>query len=678
MPQSVPTREIYWNIDGHGWMYLFVVLALAVFFYRFYQRYRLWKIGGADRRLDQVGRRFKLVLQYALGQGRIVKVRYPGLMHVLIFSGFLVLFIGTVLVGIQVDFTQPLFSVVFLKNAFYLYFSLFLDVFGILAIGGVLLAIFRRVVLRPRNLSNRGQDALILGLFLLILVTGFLIEGLRIAVLNPGWERWSPLGWVLGQGFRATGVSLATLGNWHVYLWWFHLLISLVFIAYMPYSKLFHIFTSPLNIFFQSLEPKGKLNTLDLEESETFGASSLTHFSWKELLDRDACTECGRCSDACPATNTDKPLSPKDLIVALRDHLTLVGPELQAKRQAGEEIEGTSVAMVGETVAEDVLWSCTTCRACMEACPVFIEHIPKIVEMRRHLVLEESRFPSELTTSFKNMEVNGNPWGISAEDREKWTEGLSVPRMREVEGEVDYLFWVGCAGAFDARSQKVSRAMVQILNAAGVKYAILGKEETCTGDPARRLGNEYLFQMMAEQNVETLGQYKFKKILTICPHCFNTFTNEYPDFGGHYQVVHHTELLDELIREGKITLKKSLNKKVTYHDSCYLGRHNDIYQAPRAVLKALPGVELQEMPRSFENGFCCGAGGGRMWMEEHHPKVNHNRVDEAAGLQPDVVSTACPFCATMIADGINETAREEQMANQDIALLVLEALELKA
>ncbi|MEJ2538013.1 MAG: (Fe-S)-binding protein, partial [Calditrichia bacterium] len=442
----------------------------------------------------------------------------------------------------------------------------------------------------------------------------------------------------------------------------------------MPYSKLFHIFTTPMNIFFQSLEPKGVLSKMELEEAENFGATEINHFSWKELMDLDACTECGRCSDVCPATTTEKPLSPMKVILDLQKYMGEVGPGFLINKGNGGSEQKTR-KMVGEAVLDEELWGCTTCRACQQACPVYIEHIPKIIDMRRHLVLEESRFPTEVTTTFKNMETNGNPWGISAEDREKWSEGLTVPKMREVNREVDYLFWVGCAGAYDARSQKVARAIVQILNAAGVNYAILGKEETCNGDAARRIGNEYLFQILAEQNVETLNRYKFKKILTMCPHCYNTIEHEYAQFGGQYQVIHHTELLKELITSEKIKLPKQIFLTVTYHDSCYLGRHNDIYEAPREVLKSLPGLKLKEMPRHRENGFCCGAGGGRMWMEEHHPKVNHNRIEEAAELKPDVVSTACPFCSTMLSDAINETKRQDSLKSEDIALLVLEAME---
>lgn len=674
---GVPTREIYWNISGVIWMYVLLAVAVVVFVWKFYQRYRLWRLGGEDRRLNHIGMRLKLVLQHAVAQGRLLQKRYPGIMHLLLFSGFIILFIGTVLIFIQVDITEPIFSIKFLKSTFYLIYSVTLDIFGVLAIIGVILAAYRRIFLRTGNLKHRRDDVVILTSFFIILVTGFVIEGLRIAATNPDWELWSPVGALLASFFNGLFQPAEnTLKAWHAGLWWFHLVTSLAFLAYIPYSKLFHIFTTPVNIFFQSLEPKGALKKMELEELEHFGASEINHFSWKELMDLDACTECGRCSDVCPATITNKPLSPMKVILDLRHHLTEFGPQLLAVKEDGDETLVSPITMVGERVLDEELWDCTTCRACQEVCPVYIEHIPKIIEMRRHLVLEESRFPTEVINTFKNMETQGNPWGINSEDREKWTEGLNVPKMREVNGAVDYLFWVGCAGAFDVRSQPVAQAMVKILNAAGVDYAILGQEETCNGDPARRIGNEYLFQILAEQNVETINRYKFNKILTICPHCFNTLANEYPQFGGNYRVVHHAELIRELIQAGRIQMRNENPQTITYHDSCYLGRHNDIYDAPRDVLRAIPGVKLKEMKRARENGFCCGAGGGRMWMEEDHPKVNHDRVNEAAQLNPHVIGTACPFCATMIGDGINETRREEQMQGKDLALLVEEALGL--
>jgi Fe-S oxidoreductase/nitrate reductase gamma subunit len=674
MPDVVPTREIYWNISDIIWMYVLFIITMIIFGWKFSQHIKLWKIGKTNEKLDNYWLRLKLMFRYAFVQVRVLRKKYSGIMHVFIYSGFVILFIGTLFILIEVDFTKPLFSLTFLKSTFYLFYSLILDVFGFLAIVGVLMATFRRLVMKPLNIDSKRDDFIILTSLFLILLTGFLIEGLRIGVTKPDWASWSPVGLMFARLFAGMGTE--GMISLHAGLWWFHLILALAFIAYMPYSKLFHIFTTPLNIFFQSLDPKGALSKMELEEIENFGASEINHFSWRELMQLDACTECGRCSDVCPATTTEKALSPMKLILDLKNYLGVTGQLFLKSKRNKEGSEKNIKKMIGDGVSEEELWGCTTCRACQQACPVYVEHIPKIVEMRRHLVLEESNFPTEVTATFKNLETNGNPWGISPEDRENWTEGLTVPKMREIDCEVDYLFWVGCAGAYDDRSQRVAQAMVQILNKAGVNYAILGKEETCNGDAARRIGNEYLFQILAEQNVETINQYKFKKILTICPHCFNTIAHEFPQFGGKYEVIHHSELLVELIKEGKIKLKRSVEKNVTYHDSCYLGRYNEIYNAPREVLKAIPGVNLKEMQRNYENGFCCGAGGGRMWMEEKMPKVNHHRVNEAADLSVTMVSTACPFCSTMINDGINETDRQDSMQSKDIALLVLEAMEL--
>jgi Fe-S oxidoreductase/nitrate reductase gamma subunit len=671
MQNLIPTREIYWNISGIIWMYILFIITMMLFFRRFYQRYQLWKLGQPVAKIDQISLRLKLVLQYALGQKKILEKSFPGFMHLLIYSGFLVLFIGTVLIFIEVDITKPLFSWEFLRSSFYLFYSLALDIFGGLVLIGIILAGYRRLFMKQTHLENKADDFIILFSLLLIILSGFFIEGLRIGVTRPQWASWSPVGNFVANLIQS-GLAISTMRILHAWIWWLHLLLSLAFIAYMPYSKLFHVFTTPLNIFFQPLYHKGRLSKMELDELENFGASQIHHFSWKDLLDLDACTECGRCSDVCPATTTEKPLSPMKLILDLRQHLSQVGV-LMRKKEKNALVENVpSKNMVGEVVLEEELWGCTTCRACQQACPVAISHIPKIIDMRRYLVLEESRFPAEVTTTFRNLENNGNPWGISAEEREKWTEGLAVPRIRESTEMVEFLFWIGCAGAYDARGQKVSRAMVKILNAAGVNYAILGKEETCTGDAVRRIGNEYLYQILAEQNIKTLNRYKFNKILTTCPHCYNTLANDYEQS---YQVVHHTELLAKLIRENKLQFKKTSRQKIVFHDSCYLGRYNDIYDAPREILKSIFGVHYHELPRSRENGFCCGAGGGRMWMEEGHPKVNHNRVEEAAAVKAEVICSACPFCSTMLNDGINETNRQEYMQNEDVSLLVLEALD---
>jgi Fe-S oxidoreductase len=439
--------------------------------------------------------------------------------------------------------------------------------------------------------------------------------------------------------------------------WWLHAATLLGFLCYLPVSKHFHVVTSLPSVLFRRLDT-GSLPMIDLENSEKFGITNFTDMRWKDVLDVYSCTECGRCQAACPAYATGKPLNPKK-----------INEDMRAVMPLG--LRDELPLLPSQTIHDDVLWACTTCRACEEACPLFIEFIDRIVGMRRKLVLEDSSFPSELTNTYKNLEKAGNPWGQSPQARGDWANGLDVPWMSDSPGEIEYLLWVGCAGAYDDRGRKVARATVEILKAAGVKFAALGPEETCTGDPARRTGNEYLYQMLAAQNVETLNNYKVKKVVTQCPHCFNTLLNEYPQLGGHYEVLHHTDLIARLIADRKIKMNPAAaGETVTYHDSCYLGRHNGVYDAPREALSSA-GLTIIEMPRSRQNGFCCGAGGGRMWMEEKlGTKVNIARVDEAATTGAPLVASACPFCMTMIADGINETGRADAMNVQDVAQIV--------
>jgi Fe-S oxidoreductase len=454
----------------------------------------------------------------------------------------------------------------------------------------------------------------------------------------------------------------------HGVSWWLHLATLLGFLCYLPVSKHFHVVTSLPSVLFRRLDT-GSLPMMDLENSEHFGITGFADLRWKDVLDVYSCTECGRCQAACPAYATGKPLNPKKINEDMRDAMMPALPFLLGRKTLAE---GASLPVLpGTTIAEDVLWSCTTCRACEQACPLFIEFVDRIVGMRRKLVLEDGAFPEELTVAFRNLEKAGNPWGLSADARADWALGLDVPMMAEASASVEYLFWVGCAGAYDERGKKVARATAQILKEAGVTFAMLGPEEACTGDPARRSGHEYLYQMLAAQNVETLNRYDVKKIVTQCPHCFNALLNEYPQLGGRYEVVHHSTLIARLIADGRIAMKAPAHgETVTFHDSCYLGRHNGVYDAPREALSSA-GLKILEMPRSRENGFCCGAGGGRMWMEEKlGTKVNVNRVNEVAETGAGLVASACPFCMTMLADGINETGRAEAIAVQDIAQIV--------
>jgi len=619
---------------------------------------------GRQNRFSDISKRLSGVLKFFIGQGRILNPKYigAGIMHAVIFWGFIsvginsIHFVGR---GFIDNWSLPLFGPNDLLGYLYLPFIDFFEV-GVLLM--VLWAAVRRVIIKPKRITLSADAALILFLIGLLMVTDLLLRGTEGTIVQT-----SPLGDKLSILFA--GMAFESVKNIFLISWWLHLISLTFFVAYLPVSKHFHVITSLFNVYFRTLN-YGALPMLDIENAENYGVSEIEQFSWKDLLDIYTCTECGRCQDACPAFATDKPLSPKVVNEQMRDHLN----DKASYINSGVEEEWSGPSLVGGIIAEATIWACTMCKACEESCPLFIDFIDRFVGMRRHLVLEKSSFPPELNNTFKNLETHGNPWGLSASMREDWADGLEVPLMSESQEKFDVLYWVGCAGALDDANKPVSQSMVKILKEAGIKFAILGKEETCTGDSARRLGNEYLFQILASQNIETFEKYGVKKIITQCPHCFNTFKNEYPQLDGNYEVIHHTQFIAELLKEGKIKPKEGKEIDLTYHDSCYMGRHNGVYDSPRDILNSIPGVNLTEMPRSRENGFCCGAGGGRMWLEETTPKVNQNRVDEAASVQADTVATGCPFCKTMIRDGINETNRSEEMKTQDVAQLIAESL----
>jgi Fe-S oxidoreductase len=432
---------------------------------------------------------------------------------------------------------------------------------------------------------------------------------------------------------------------------------------------------APFNVFFAPQTPKGHFPTADLENAESFGIGSITEFSWKDLFDLYNCTECGRCTSGCPANVSGKELDPKWLILNLRDHLLEGGPRLLGKSGNGGREAPHDVPMVGGVIHDNVLWACTTCRWCVDACPVFIEHVPKIVDMRRWLVLTESRFPAELQPTFRNLETNGNPWQMSWQTRTDWAKDLGIKVMSDVNA-AEYLYWVGCYGCFDERNKKVARAFVKLLQAAGVDFAILGNEEKCTGEPARRLGHEYLYQTLAQGNIETLKRYQFQTIVTACPHCFNTIRSEYPDFDGRFKVIHHSQLLDELVASGRLRVKRERAERITYHDACNLGRYNDVYEEPRRVLASTSRGALLEMSLNRSKGFCCGGGGGRAWMEENEGRrVSQVRVEQAMEVKPDILASACPFCLTMFEDGVKSKEVGDKIKTKDIAELLAESLE---
>ncbi len=680
-------REVFWNIPAWAQVlhYVLSAIAVAILAYGLYQRYRLWRIGQEDNRFDNLPERLKLFLVHGIAQIRLLKEYYPGIMHLFIFWGIVVLSIGAGVDAFDHYILHPLGISPFRIGNFYLIFSQFLEAFGIIFIVGIALLLIRRYLIRPDRLDNQWDDAYVPLMLLAVLLTGFAVEGIRLSVELQEvdynyWYSYSTFGYLLAKPFKTMGLSGEVGKAWHFGLWMVHTILALAFIATIPYTKLLHIITSPANVFFKSLRPKGSLiPILDFENAESFGVSKIEQFTWKQLFDLDACTRCGRCQDNCPAYLSEKPLSPKKLIQDLKNNLEKRGklilsspPEADA---GGQENPGDSEqALIGEVITEDELWSCTTCRACQEQCPIFVEHIDKTTELRRHQVLMESKFPSEVQPIFRNIENNSNPWGIGWDSRADWAESLGVKKLSENK-EVEFLLWVGCAGSFDDRNKKVATSLVKVLQAAGVSFGMLGTEEKCCGDSPRRLGNEYLFYTLAQENIEALKKYQVKRIITACPHCFNTLKNEYPDLGGNFEVFHHSTFVANLIREGKLSLSKGLGKAVTYHDSCYLGRYNDIYQDPRELLKSLPGVKLVEMQRCREKSFCCGGGGGRMWMEEDIGKrINELRTEEAAKTKTDLVGTACPFCLTMFEDGIKAKELEQSLQAMDLIELIAEAI----
>lgn len=665
-------RETFWNID-FGWIvYILAAFAVAALAYGFFCRYRLWKMGKIDDRLATINvwTRTKSFVFTGLVDGfihrRILRDPYSGLIHALIFWGALLLLLGTAL-----DVVSH-YIVEFLHGSTYLGVSSAADFGGVLILIGVILAFIRRYIQRPDRLDNVLDDANTLALIFVIVLTGFILEGLRMSASGAPseWARWSFLGYAFSKAFGGEG-----LVGWYQALWWFHAVLVIGAITYisLAFTRLTHILVSPLNVFFRSLEPKGALIPIVIEETETFGAANIQDFTWKHLLDLDACTRCGRCQDNCPAYLSEKPLSPKKVIQDLKAHLTEKGASLLASK-AGNNPGNNDRQLIGDVILEDEIWACTTCRACQEQCPVFIEPMIKIVEMRRNLVLEQTRFPETAMGALKSMESRGHPWRGTVATRTDWADGLDIKLLSE-DTNVDVLYWVGCTSALEERSMKIATAMGKVLKAAGVNFGILGTEETCCGDPARRMGNEYLFQLLAQQNIETFNRYGVKKIVTSCPHCFNTIKNEYPQFGGNFEVWHHTEFVADLLKQNKLTIPRGLEKRVAYHDSCYLGRYNDIYRAPREILNYVTGASPLEMKRRRERSFCCGAGGGRLWMEETiGRRISHIRTEEAITTNAEILALACPYCLQMFEDGIKELEAEESLKAMDVAEMIAEAI----
>lgn len=732
MTAAEASREIFWNVSepyNVVLMYAALVVAAVIGGNGIVRHAEGWLRGRPDQDRAKVPllERFSDFIEWVVFQKGVSREPVPGLAHALVYLGFLALLLTTTVVMIDHDFGIRIY-----RGGFYLFLTLLSDIFGFLLIVGCGIFAHRRYVRKEPQLHNTGADMILLGALVLLCIQGFVIEALRIHVTNDPWQGYSPVGAAVAKLLWPLSVEAARVV--HYATWWFHTLTVFTVIALAPYTKFFHLIASSLNLFFRrSARPKGALpfpgdiEKLVEEGSEfSLGTATIKDYTWKQLLDLGACTSCGRCQQVCPAYHSGKPLSPKWLILDSRNHaLTLNAdgklgsgrtPEplrrldsaltrqvlLHGNRitsatdegggyfaagphRAENELVQHSVLrlgaspdqkLMGEVMDADVFWSCTTCYACVEACPVGINHVDQIMENRRHKVLMEGELPTEAQRTIRALENRGNPFG-APEDREKWMQGLNL-RVLKPGDSVECLYWVGCLSAYDPRKQKIALALVSLLQQAGVDFAVLGKSESCCGDPARRLGEENLFQTLAKKNLEVLRSIKFKYIVANCPHCFNTLKNEYPQLGNladgaEPEVIHHSVMLQRLLKEGRINAGPGGETKITFHDPCYLGRYNDEYEAPREVAQRSTRLQILEMDRSREKSFCCGAGGGHFWMDmKIGERVNVKRIEQAADTDASLVATACPFCMQMLEDGVKLTNREGQMEVKDIAELLVE------
>ncbi|WP_434512527.1 (Fe-S)-binding protein [Desulfitobacterium sp. AusDCA] len=673
------------------WLIIFLIMtgiAVAGFTKALRKRIEIVSLGAKEDRSDNPGKRFLNFLANVPGQKKMINEPY-GIVHFFIFWGFIFIVIADIpflFEGLFPDYSIPFLS----TNPF---FYLFKDILAILVFIGLIVGLIRRWIIKPPHLYRTREAALVVIFIMALIITEWLVTGAKL-VLEPGRTSYA-----LDPAYNAvagllSGMTLSGLTTLIDVLWWLHVVVLLVFVVYIPNSKHMHLLVAPFNSYWASLKPiGGQINPINLEDEEIteLGVSRIEGFTWKQLADSFACGECGRCMANCPASLSGKPLNPKELISrTLKNHLLEKGSVMLAHglKSTGEENEEAMAKiaetnpeaaeilnknLIGDVVSEDVIWSCTTCMSCQVQCPVSNEHVNKIIDMRRYLVMMESKFPPELQTTFRNVENNYNPWGVSFSERANWAADLDIQWISETQ-DAEYLFWVGCAGSFDARAQKVSAAVAKILKAAGVNFAILGTEEKCCGDFVRRAGNEFMYQAMGAENVELLNSYKVKKIITACPHCLNTLKNEYPEFGGHYEVIHHTQFIQNLVKEGRLVLNKEGQyqpQRIVYHDSCYLGRYQQEFKAPRELFNMIPRVELIEMDRNHNKSFCCGAGGARMWLEENlGERINNLRAKQALDKNPQIIGANCPFCITMLEDGVKELENSESVRVIDPAELI--------
>jgi Fe-S oxidoreductase/nitrate reductase gamma subunit len=673
-------REVFWN-HVPGWLVYTLFSALVgLLVYGFVRHASLWMIGKpTPGLLQQIPYRLRNMARFGLRQDKLRRDRYAGIMHWCILSSITVLTFVTAQVAIDDDLRLH-----FLVGNYYLFYSFYGDLFGLIGLIGVGMALYRRYFDEYHRIrwDERLEDHLIIWGLGVVLFTGFVVEAIRILatefVEHPAWAYWSFGSYALARFLDIFGMSEDQLLAVYRWTWGTHIVIAFGWLGLIVFTKLDHLIFAPVNAFLLRTDSPGRLNPIpNIEEREVFGVGQIQDFTWKQLFELDACVRCGRCTNVCPANLAGQPLSPMHLIQDLKAHLANVGPELQRVGHAGGDVRSVSpVAMVGEVIQDETLWACRTCGACVQECPVLIEHVPTIVDMRRYLVLDEARIPANAQAALENIEMRGHPWRGTVLERTTWMEGLGeVPIF---DGSQEYLYWVGCSGSLVERNLPITRSVFRLLREAGASFGVMGQEETCNGDPARRLGNEYLYQILAQQLIETFKAKGVQRVITNCPHCFNTFKNEYPQFDGRFEVLHHTEFLAQAVQQRRLVPRHQIAANtITYHDSCYLGRLNGVYEAPREILKVLPGAELREMKRIQSAGLCCGAGGGNMWQEElGERRVNHVRTEEATMTGANGVVANCPFCIQMFEDGIPAIQPEEEgrMRAFDIAELLEQAV----
>ncbi|MFC1874974.1 heterodisulfide reductase-related iron-sulfur binding cluster [Chloroflexota bacterium] len=675
----MPVNATYLGIPGYAVFWSLTALALGLFCYRIYLLVRYLSLGRKEEKFAQKGRRALSTLATLLVHWDQFKNFTPkdraGITHAIFPLGFLafaIFYLVFVIIGAGFGVSGTLEA-----TGFFYYYTWIIDLITPLVIIAALWGIIRRYIVKPPRLKGEQSiEALVILLTVIIIPATYLLKiATDIALGQPPaglGTALPPISTALSNIFSDSSTGSVQTANTALF-WgnWVVVLFALVFIAY---SRFLHMIASLFNIFFRSSLPRGTLHSIDLESAESFGAASITDLTWKQMLDLYACVACGKCQDACPATASSKPLNPKNLIQNLKKHLLEVGPKLL---KAGGETEASAdsptMILPGGVISRDEIWACTTCRACDDICPVYVEHIDKIIDLRRNLVMEQASIPEPAEAALRSIEARGHPWRGSTASRTDWAEGLDIKTLAE-NSDTDTLLWVGCTGALEERSIRITRSVAEILKLAGIDFGILGSQESCCGEPARRLGNEYLFQMQAEKNIKTLNDYGIKKIITACPHGYNTLKNEYPGFGGRFEVIHHSQLIARLIQEGRLRIINSTGGVITYHDPCYLGRYNDIFKPPRQIVKSLPGVKLVEMEASGRRSLCCGGGGGRMWQEETiGSRISEMRIDQAIKTGAGTIATACPFCLQMFDDAIKARGYEESLKAMDIAELVTRA-----